>query len=204
MEVRQAIADIAEVRDRLATVQRFGGYSGWAAVASGIAALAAGAVQAVLAPYPIGADARHAYLAIWLWCLAGALAINYGAIAIWRTHNRDSQSRHQIRTVGMTILPAIAAGGVITVALVRHGTFALLPGMWCATYALGLFASRALVPQPVVYVAVAFGAAATVLLFVPGWLALTWWVMPAIFGTGQIAIGVIVLADRKPTLRYRH
>jgi hypothetical protein len=204
MEVRQAIADIAEVRERLATVQRFGGYSGWAAIASGVVALGAGAVQLLLAPSPHTVNDRHAYLAIWLWCLAAALAINYGAIAIWRTHNRDSQSRHQVRTVGMSILPAIAAGGVITASMVRHGVFALLPGMWCATYALGLFASRALVPQPVVFVAVAFGAAATVLLFVPGSAALAWWIMPLIFGAGQIIIGVLVLADRKPTLRYRH
>jgi hypothetical protein len=204
MEVRQAIADIAEVRDRLATVQRFGGYSGWAAVASGVTALGAGAVQATVAPYPGNTDARHLYLAIWLWCLVAALAINYGAIAIWRTRNKDTQSRHQIRTVGMSILPAIAAGGVITAALVRHGVFALLPGMWCATYALGLFASRALVPQPVVFVAVAFGVAATAMLLAPGSLALTWWVMPFVFGAGKIDIGVIVLADRKPNERYRH
>jgi hypothetical protein len=200
MEVRQAIADIAEVRDRLATVQRFGGYSGWAAIASGVVAMAAGAVQAVLAPHPTAETART-YLWIWLWCLIAALAINYGAILIWRARNRDSHSRHQIRTVGMSIMPAIAAGGVITAALVRHGAFTLLPGMWCATYALGLFASRALVPQAVVFVAVAFGAVASMLLLAPGTAALGWWVMPAAFGIGQIAIGAIVLADRKPIRR---
>jgi hypothetical protein len=200
MEVRQAIADIAEVRDRLATVQRFGGYSGWAAIASGFVALVAGAVQAEVAPHPI-VDTVRIYLAIWLWCLIAALAINYGAILVWRTRNGDSQSRHQIRTVGMSILPAIAAGGVITIALVRHSMFTLLPGMWCATYALGLFASRALVPQPVVFVAVAFGAAATLALLAPGTIALSWWVMPAVFGAGQIVIGAIVLADRKPLRR---
>jgi hypothetical protein len=202
MEVRQAIADIAEVRDRLATVQRFGGYSGWAAIASGFVALVAGAVQAQVAPHPT-IETERTYLTIWIWCLIAALAINYGAILMWRTRNRDSQSRHQIRTVGMSILPAIAAGGVITVALVRHAMFALLPGMWSATYALGLFASRALVPQPVVFVAVAFGAAATLLLLAPGATALSWWVMPAIFGGGQIVIGAIVLADRKPLRRTR-
>ena len=202
MEVRQAIADIAEVRDRLATVQRFGGYSGWAAIASGLVAVAAGAVQAAAAAHPTAATAR-AYLSIWLWCLFAALAINYGAILVWRARNRDTQSRHQIRTVGMSILPAIAAGGVITAALVRHGMFTLLPGMWCATYALGLFASRALVPHAVVYVAVAFGAAATLLLLAPGTSALSWWVMPVAFGAGQIAIGAIVLADRKPPRRSR-
>jgi uncharacterized membrane protein len=204
MEVRQAIADIAEVRDRLATVQRFGGYSGSAAIASGFVALVAGAVQAAAAPHPRSIATERTYLTIWLWCLVAALAINYGAILIWRARNRDTQSRHQIRTVGMSIMPAIAAGGVISTALVRHNMFTLLPGMWCATYALGLFASRALVPQGVVFIAVAFGAVATLLLFAPGSLALGWWVMPTAFGLGQIAIGAIVLLERKPHGRYRH
>src|ERR1700688_1323503 len=100
MQLRQAMADLAEVRGRLATVQRFDGYSAWAAIASGGLAIPAGAVQYAL-----------------------------------------------IRTVGMIILPAIAAGAVITLALVTRGLFDLLPGMWCATYALGLFSSRAMVPR---------------------------------------------------------
>jgi uncharacterized membrane protein len=204
MEVRQAIADIAEVRDRLATVQRFGGYSGSAAILSGFVALIAGAVQVAVAAHPRSIPSERAYLTIWLWCLVAALAINYGAILMWRARNRDTQSRHQIRTVGMSIMPAIAAGGVISAALVRHGMFTLLPGMWCATYALGLFASRALVPQGVVFIAVAFGAVATLLLFAPGSVALAWWVMPTAFGLGQIAIGAIVMLDRKPHGRFRH
>ena len=64
MEVRQAIADIAEVRERLATVQRFGGYSGWAAIASGVSperivalgeSLGSGVAVALAARHKIGA-----------------------------------------------------------------------------------------------------------------------------------------------------
>jgi hypothetical protein len=192
MEVRQALADLAEVRGRLATVQRFDGYSGPAAIASGVVAILAGIVQAVLAPEPDGPAARQTYLAIWLSCLGFALAINYGAILIWRANNRGAQAKVQIRTVGMSIVPALAAGGVITLALVMRGLIDLVPGMWCATYALGLFASRAMVPRDVVLVAAAFGAVATVLLVAPHIHPLAWWIMPLAFGLGQIAIGAIV------------
>ncbi len=194
MEVRQAIADLAEVRDRLAKIQRFDGYSGWAAIASGFAALAAGGVQFALVPHPVGAG-RNAYLGIWLGCLVVALAINYGAIVVWRARNKGAQARVQIRTVGMTILPAIVAGGVITLALVSRGVFDLLPGVWCTTYGLGIFASRAMVPRDVAYVAAGFGAFGTLLLLVPGIGPLDWWVMPAAFGLGQIAIGAAVRAE---------
>jgi hypothetical protein len=195
MEVRQALADLAEVRARLATLQRFDGYSGTAAIVSGSAAVLAGLVQLQVAPHPHDAASHARYLAIWLNCLGVALAVNYGAILAWRTRHRSVQAGAQVRTVGMSILPAIAAGGVITLALVGRGLIDLLPGMWCATYALGLFASRALVPSAVVWVAVAFGAAAAILLLTPGLDPLGWWIMPLIFGGGQIVIGSIVLAE---------
>jgi uncharacterized membrane protein YhaH (DUF805 family) len=195
MEVRQALADLAEVRDRLATVQRFDGYSGTAAIASGLAAVLAGFVQAMVDPQPAGHAGRQTYLAIWLTCLGCALAINYGAIVAWRARNSGAQAAVQFRTVGMSILPAIAAGGVITLALLLRGLDDLLPGMWCATYALGLFASRAMMPRDVLIVAVAFGAAAVVLLLAPNIHPLAWWIMPAAFGLGQIIIGAIVRAD---------
>jgi hypothetical protein len=195
MEVRQAMADLAEVRVRLATVQRFDGYSGNAAFASGVVAILAGVVQALLAPQPATAQAREIYLTIWLTCLGFALAINYGAIVVWRTRNRGEQAGAQFRTVGMSIVPAIAAGGVVTLALVLRGLDDLLPGMWCATYALGLFSSRAMVPRDVVLVAAAFGAVAAVLLLAPNIHPLAWWIMPAAFGIGQIVIGAIVRAD---------
>jgi hypothetical protein len=195
MEVRQAMADLAEVRVRLATVQRFDGYSGNAAFASGVVAILAGIVQGLLAPQPATPQAREIYLIIWLTCLGCALAINYGAIVVWRTRNRGEQAGAQFRTVGMSIVPAIAAGGVVTLALVLRGLDDLLPGMWCATYALGLFSSRAMVPRDVVLVAAAFGAVAAVLLLAPNIHPLAWWIMPAAFGIGQIVIGAIVRAD---------
>ncbi len=192
MQLQQALADLAEVRGRLATVQRFDGYSSWAAIASGVVAVAAGGIQFMLVPVPRGAGEDRTYLLLWLSCLALALALNYGAIAVWRAHHHGQQAEAQMRTVGMSIVPAIAAGAVITLALVLRGLFDLLPGMWCATYALGLFASRAMVPRDVVLVAVAFGAFGTLLLLVPAIGPLGWWVMPLAFGGGQIAIGVIV------------
>jgi hypothetical protein len=194
MEVRRALADLAEVRGRLATVQRFDGYSGTAAIVSGAFAVGAGLLQRQMVPHPFKTGALITYLLIWLGCLVAALAINYGAIAAWRARHLDRQTAAQMRTVGMTILPAIAAGGVLTLALTERGYIDLLPGMWCAVYALGLFASRAMVPREVVYVAIGFGAAAAALLLLPGIDPLAWWVMPAVFGGGQIIIGLIVRA----------
>ncbi len=153
----------------MATVQRFDGYSGNAAIASGAVAFFAGAAQMLLCPFPATPSEQRAVTStIWLLCLGIALAINYGAILVWRTRNHNALADVQMRNVGMSIFPAVAAGGVITAALVMRGLYDLLPGMWCAIYALGLFASRSQVPREVVLFAIAFGAAACALLFLPG------------------------------------
>ena len=83
MDLQRALGDLAEVRDRLAHVQRFEGYSAPAAAASGVCAIFAGVLQLRHAPAPHSAGDFHAYLAIWLTCLAVSLALNYGAAAAW-------------------------------------------------------------------------------------------------------------------------
>jgi len=196
MDVERAVADLAEVRLRLVTLQRFDGVSGQAAIASGVVALVSGALQYTLIPLPVSAHDEMLYLGIWLGCLAIALAINYGAILSWLAHERRLGARGQVRNVGKTILPSIVIGGVLTAALVVHHVAVMLPGAWCMCYALGLFASKAMLPRSVVWVAAGFTLFGAILLLVPTVAqTLAWWVMPLAFGVGQIMIGICLLSD---------
>jgi hypothetical protein len=195
MEVSRALADLEEVRSRLIAVQRFRGWSGGAAVMSGTVAMAIGAYQFFELPYPVSAVDASRYVTMWIACLIFALAINYGAIVLWLARNWTLRARRELRTVGMTIAPAIATGGVLTAALLSRHLDGMLPGVWCVCYAVGLIASRAMVPRGVLAVAGLFGAAGAALLFAQGDSALRWWVMPATFGIGQLLIGALVLRD---------
>lgn len=195
MDVTRAIADLDEVRSRLASVQRFRGLSGAAAFASGVGALGSGLVQWAVVPHPAGGEGGARYVAIWIACLAFALAINYGAIAVWLIRHWSARSQAELRTVGMTILPAIVAGGAFTAALLARGEIGLLPGIWCSCYALGLLASRSMAPRGVAPVALAFAAIGFTLLFAPGTNALAWWVMPLTFGLGQLLIAGLIARD---------
>jgi hypothetical protein len=201
MEVSRALADLEEVRSRLVAVQRFRGWSGGAAIVSGSAALAIGAYQFLALPYPSSEIDAARYVRAWIACLIFALVINYGAIVFWLARNWTLRARSEMRTVGMTIAPAIAAGGVLTAALLNRHLAGLLPGVWCVCYAMGLIASRAMVPRGVLAVAGLFGAAGTALLFAQDVSALRWWVMPATFGIGQLLIGALVLSD---DLKHHH
>ena len=192
MEVSRALADLEEVRTRLAAVQRFRGLSGGAAFASGVAAIVSACIQVASVPNPATPADGTRYVTIWIACLACSLAVNYGAIVLWLGRHWSVRSRVELKTVGMTMLPSVVAGGLFTAALVARGELGLLPGMWCLCYALGLIASRAMAPPGVGWIAALFAASGTALLFAPGSNALAWWVMPATFGIGQIVIGVLV------------
>jgi hypothetical protein len=134
MEVSRALADLEEVRTRLAAVQKFRGLSGGAAFASGIAAIVAGLIQAASIAQPATPAEGSRYITIWIACLVCSLAVNYGAIVLWFARNWSMRSRVELKTVGMTILPSIVAGGLFTAVFVIRGELGLLPGMWCLCY----------------------------------------------------------------------
>lgn len=196
MEVQRALSDLAEVRGRLAHLQRFDGYSGAAAAASGVGALVAGYLQWELAPSPRTQEALHAYIVIWLTCLATALALNYGAVLAWVLRHRGPRARSQFRSAALTIVPSIVLGGALSAGLVGQGAYTLLPGTWFACYAVGLFASRDMLPNRTMAVASAFALGAILFLTTPlEALALSWWLMPLGFGLGQVAIGYLIWRD---------
>jgi len=190
VEVERALADLAEVRDRLAECQQFKGYSGPAAAASGAIAIVAGIAQFAVVPRPSTLADDRTYLLVWFACLAIALALNYGAIGIWYARSGAAQERVRARSAGVTLLPAIVLGAVFSLALILHGQIWMLPGVWYASYAVGLYASRSLVPKGALPLAAAFGIAGAVLLLAPDpTFPLSWWIMPLGFGFGQIYIG---------------
>lgn len=199
MELQRALSDLAEVRDRLVRVQRFEGYSAAAAIASGAAALAAGCVQRQMVPLPVMPAALHQYVTIWMTCLAVALALNYGAVAVWVWRHRGPGASSGFRSAARSIAPSVVLGGLLTVALIDRGAYALLPGTWFALYSLGLFASRDVIPESTLPVTLGFVALAALFLVSPlQGAALAWWVMPFGFGLGQIAVGGLIWRERTP------
>jgi len=128
--------------------------------------------------------------------LAIALGLNYGAVGIWLIRNHGRHAVEQSRTAAVAILPSIIFAGTLTLALADSNVWRLMPGIWYGAYAVGLLASRTLVPASVLTVAGAFGVASIALLLPFSAFSLAWWVMPLGFGIGQIAIGVCLARDR--------
>jgi hypothetical protein len=195
-DLERALADIAEVRERLGHVQRFRGYSSFAAALSGVFAIVAGLLQEVLVPHVRTVHQGHLYFALWFACCAASVLVNYGAIAHWYVNDATARDRWQTTTVGLSMIPALVLGAVLSFAFLHANLYAFLPGVWYGCYGAGLFASRTMVPRAVVPIAAAFMLAGMGLLFVPSDIALQWWVLPLGFGTGQLAIGLFIAKER--------
>jgi predicted membrane channel-forming protein YqfA (hemolysin III family) len=99
-------------------------------------------------------------------------------------------------------LPSIAAGALLTCALVRFAEESLwmLPGLWAMLFSLGVFASCRLLPRAtfwsgVYYLVAGFAA----LAFARDAAAFSPWAMVGTFGVGQLlTAGILYFTLERP------
>lgn len=154
----RADADLRYIRDAMERAGSFTAVSGWGTVAMGATALAAAALAALQPTF-------GRWLAVWLAEAILAVAVGGAAIAIKARRLGTSLVAPPARKFAMAFAPAIAAGALLTAALVRAGAVELLPGTWlllygCAVVAGGAFSVPAVPAAGVCFLAL--GAAALV------------------------------------------
>ncbi len=193
MELHEALDQIAEIRDHLARTETFEGYRSATVGASGLLALLAAGVQAMIIPDPV--ERFDAYLGLWV-----GVAIVSAAIAGTEMYvrSRRAASETSVRLTRMVVeqfLPCIVVGALLTVAIaaVAPETAWMLPGLWALVFGLGVFASARLLPRPVVWVAAYYLVSGAACLaagkrFEP----LSPWLMASTFGIGQLLAAAIV------------
>ena len=161
----------------------FTAVSGWGYVGMGVTALAASYLA-------LRQPTIEAWLAAWLG--EALLAVTIALVAM---HQKASRLRTPIlsipgRRLFVGLLPALFAGGVLTVALVRSGDTRQIPGVWLLLYGVavmqaGAFSVRTIPAMGAVFVLI--GAIA---------LPLPWFwanVMLALgFGIVHIAFGAYI------------
>jgi len=193
MELRQALAQVSEIREQLARTEVFRGYRSLTVGFSGLVGLAAAAIQAIWLPNPT--QRLGAYLA--LWFAAAAINLTVVGIEIWFRARMAKMALTRRTTVFAVeqFLPSLVAGGLLTVAIVQRASDSvwMLPGLWALLFSLGIFASCRLLPRAV--------SIAGMWYLVGGTLALAWgqgdaalspWSMGITFGFGQLLTAVIL------------
>jgi hypothetical protein len=192
-ELHRALTKITEIREHMARTEVFRGYRAVPVALSGFVALAVGALQPSWIPDPLAA------FDTWLLLWAGAAALSlivFGVEITWRYRRTESHlERERIRIAVARFLPAVVAGGLLTLAIARHAEESrwLLPGLWSILMALAVFASRDMLPRAVVAVGVFYMAAGlAVIVLARGESALSPFAMAIPFGVGQfLAAGVL-------------
>ncbi|HEY8520763.1 MAG TPA: hypothetical protein VIN61_11835 [Gammaproteobacteria bacterium] len=178
-----ALAHLRFIRDTIEAAGTFTSVPGKGCVAMGLVALGAAALDALL-------DVTRGRLAIWLVAapLAASLAVYFmvrkareQGFPLWRS---------VARRFFLTLIPALAAGAVLTVALLRADSPELVPGAWLLLYGVG-FAASGVFSLPCVSIAgFAFMALGTVACIVPAWSPA---LLAAGFGGLHIALGWLII-----------
>lgn len=192
MELREALTQITEIRQQMARAEVFRGYRAMPAAFSGVVAVAAATLQALVITDP--QQQLGAYLGLWI---GAAVASAASAVMEMLARARDAGSsltRAQTALAMEQFLPCLALGGLVTLVVLRSSpTIAwILPGLWQVFYSLGIFATSRLLPRGMSAVAAFYALAGLTTLAVPADWALSPLAMGVPFGVGQLLAAVVL------------
>jgi hypothetical protein len=192
-ELRQALAEIQAIRTQVARGTQFRGYGPRSIAASGVLALGVAAVQAHWF-----SDAGHdvsVFLAIWISTATVSVLMAASEMVARARRVHDGFAKEMIHTAVEQFLPAIVAGILLTVVLVRATPQVtwMLPGLWELVFSLGIFASCRFLPGPVFGVGLWYLAAGLACLAVESsYQTLSPWAMGVPFGVGQLLVASVL------------
>ena len=180
----QPLADRAldNLRYIRATMERAGSFTavpGWGQVAIGFTALAA-AVVAARQQSPLN------WLVVWLAEAILALAIGGWTMVRKARAVNDTLLSGPGRRFGLSFLPPLVVGGLLTVALYFGGARPLLPAVWLLLYGTAVVTGGAFSVRVVPVMGLGFLALGTAALLAPG---LGNWLLAAGFGGLHIVFG---------------
>ena len=193
MQLQQALLEIAEIRERVASVQVFRGFRAQgAALSAGIAFLAA-VLQSRWLPQPTEELPRYV---LW-WSNVAALSIAIQTLDLARRWVQDPSGREQSRTAGVlrALAPPLVTGALATLVLVRTAPELgwTLPAVWSLLFAQGVFASAPMLPRGTWAIGAYYVASGLVVLtWGRGDQSLAGWTMAATFGIGQLFAAIVL------------
>lgn len=192
-DLYRALAEIDAIRGQMARGTEFRGYGPATLAITGVLALAA----AILQSHVLKSPARDIgnYLAIWIVTAAVAVTV-ISVETITRTQRVHSGlAKEMIHSAVEQFLPAILAGFMLTVVLLRsapHNAW-MLPGLWQVMFSLGVFSSCKFLPRQMFAVGVWYLAAGLVCVALgDGEWSLSPWMMGVPFGIGQLLVAAIL------------
>lgn len=181
----RAADNMAFVRGMMERSSHFTAVPGWGGVAMGGTAIAASIIASIQ-------STQESWLAVWSAEAAIASLIALFSIVIKARRSGVPLGTGPARRFALCLLPALAAGAVLTVACVQAQAFSLLPMIWLLLYGVGVCSAGA-VSSPTVVLALGLS-----LVVGGGAAALSpaeWgnWYLAVFFGLGHIVAGAVII-----------
>jgi hypothetical protein len=192
-DLNRALGDISSIRRQMARSTEFRGYGPATLAATGLIAVLAAGIQAMLLPDPAAHISK--YLGIWI-CTAVLSAGLTGIQMYTRTRRMHSgMSQEMMHMAVEQFLPSVGAGLLITLVLVRYVPAALwmIPGIWQVIFSLGVFSSCRFLPRPMLVAGGWYLLTGLVCISLGGSRALSPWAMGIPYGAGQLLVAAILL-----------
>jgi hypothetical protein len=192
-DLDRALTDISLIREQLAQSSEFHGYAPPTLAATGVFALLVAAAQGLWLPEA----ATNMRLFISLWVGTAVVCVIVIAIETIRRSRRahGGLATAMLQSALEQFVPAIVAGGLLTVALleVAPQTLWMIPALWHIVFSLGVFGSRRFLPRPVFWVGVWYLACglACLALAAPNHVVSAW-AMGIPYGIGQLLVAGIL------------
>jgi hypothetical protein len=192
-DLNRALGDISSIRKQMASATEFRGYGPATLAATGVFALVAALVQWVWVVDPF----HHisAYLSVWI--ATAVLSAGLTGVQMY-TRSRRIHSALSDEMIGMAVkqfLPAVGAGLLLTVVMVRYvpSIAWLIPGLWQVVFSLGIFSSCRFLPRPMIAAGIWYLLTGLGCIALAGDGALSPWAMGVPFGVGQLLVAAILL-----------
>jgi hypothetical protein len=144
MELRDALDQIAEIRQQMARAQAFHGYRAATTAFSAVTAVVAAGVQRHYFP-------GDTFAVLWLWLAAAGVSLAVvGTEMAVRFRRSDSPLERETTLMAVEqFVPCLVAGALLTVSMAMWAghSFKLLPAIWSTLFGVGVFASRRVLPR---------------------------------------------------------
>ena len=180
---RDALDQLHFIRHTMESATSFTAVPGWGTVALGLTAIAAALVARSL-------DSRVIWVLLWLGeaVLAGLISL----VAMVKKTGSLAKLAASIpaRKCALSLVPPLAAGGVLTLIMMDHHLYGILPGMWLMLYGVAVITGGAFSVRVVPVMGNCFAVFGTIALALPA----SWanGIMAAGFGGLHVLFGMII------------
>lgn len=200
-ELYRALDDIGTIRKQVARTTEFRGYGPVTLSITGAIAGVAAAAQARMVADPAGHLAG--YLTVWVGTAVAGAAFTAAQVYLRSRRLHSGMSDEMLRMAVEQFLPAIAAGLLLTVVLVRCAPAAcwMLPGLWQIVFSLGVFSSCRFLPRQILAAGVWYMASGLLCVSLGDGRALVPAAMGIPFGVGQLLVAAILLHAQRGETR---